>query len=120
MYIYEINIPMHNTGLPNSESYEEEMSDAKSFGLTENEYHFLRSPKGLFDLFDSKYGTIIDEGEEDRIEKINLEEALKDTKSFINKNINDIEYSALTKVISSLELAIHVGSFWEIDIYWVP
>ncbi len=109
---------MHDTGPKDSESYEEEMSDAKTFELTEPEYNYLRCGNGcLFGIFDAKYGTIIDKGEEERIEREYLNSALLDAKDFpLDKN-DLITVSAIQKIISSLELAINANSFWEIDSY---
>ena len=117
MFVYYMNVPLNKIGIEEFEGYDEEMTNVKTFELTQEEYDILRQPKGLFQEFDERFGTIIDVCEEERIVNENLKEALQSANKMLNKQKNDIAEKAIKKVIDSLECAIQAGTFWEIDIY---
>ena len=117
MFVYYINVPLNKTGIEEFECYDEEMPNVKTYELTKEEYEVLRQPKGLFQVFDDKFGTIIDVCEEERIDNENLNEALQSANKMLIEQKNDVADRAIKKVIDSLECAIKVGTFWEIDIY---
>lgn len=117
MFVYYMNVPQNITGIEEFESFDEEMPNVKTFELTQEEYEILRQPKGLFQSFDEKFGTIIDVCEEERIDSDDLEEALQLSNTMLIKQKNDLAIKAIGKVIDSLESAIEAGTFWEIDIY---
>ncbi len=117
MFVYYINVPLNEVGIEEFDSYDEEMLNVKSFERTQEEYEVLRQPKGLFSIFDKKFGIIIDVCEEERIEKDNLREALQLANKIFDKHKNDITDKAVKKIIDSLKCAINAGTFWEIDIY---
>ncbi len=117
MFVYYMNVPLNKTGVEEFEGYDEEMPNVKTFELTQEEYDVLRQPKGLFHVFDDKFGTIIDVCEEERIDNENLNEALQYANKMLSKKKDDITDKAIKKVIDSLECAIKAGTFWEIDIY---
>lgn len=117
MFVYYMNVPLNKDGIEEFERYDEKMPNVKTFELTQEEYEALRQPKGLFQIFDEKLGTIIDVCEEERIDNDNLREALQLANKMYNKNKNLIIGKSVKKVIDSLECAINAGTFWEIDIY---
>lgn len=117
MFVYYINVPLNKTGIKEFENYDEIMSNVKTYELTKEEYEYLRQPKGVFQSFDERFGTIIDVCEEERIEYENLEEALKITNKVFQKQNDKLAERALKKVIDSIERAIKSETFWEIDIY---
>lgn len=117
MFVYYMNVPLNSVGIEEFEGYDEELSNVKTFELTQEEYEALRQPKGLFQIFDEKFGIFIDVCEEERIDKDNLREALKNANKMYGKHKNDVTDKAIKKVIDSLECAINAGTFWEIDIY---
>ena len=117
MFVYYMNVPLNKIGIEEFEGYDEEMSNVKTFELTQEEYDILRQPKGLFQEFDERFGTIIDVCEEERIVNENLKEALQSANKMLKKQKKDIAEKAIKKVIDSLECAIQAGTFWEIDIY---
>lgn len=117
MFVYYMNVPLNKTGIEEFEGYDEEMPNVKTFELTQEEYDVLRQPKGLFHVFDEKFGIIIDVCEEERIDNEKLNEALQSANKMLNKQKSDIADKAIKKVIDSLECAIKAGTFWEIDIY---
>ena len=65
MFLYYMNVPLNEMGINEFESYDEEMRNVRTFELTQEEYEALRQPKGLFERFDEKFGTIIDVCEEE-------------------------------------------------------
>lgn len=116
MFVYYINVPMNEKGIKEFENYDEEMSNVKTFELTEDEYVSLRTGKdSLFSKFDEKLGTIIDVCEEERIDSKKLLEANELISD--HKAKSDVEKSALEKVAASIKLAIDSKTFWEIDIF---
>ena len=117
MFVYYVNIPLNLAGIEEFESYAEEMPNVYTVELTEAEYKILRKPKGLFSLFDQSLGTIIDVCEEERIEKEQLDQAIKLTEELMKKTKDDLEIRAIEKIMQSLEVAYQAQTFWEIDIY---
>ncbi len=117
MFVYYLNVPQNITGIEEFENYNEEMPNVKTFELTQEEYEILRRPKGLFQIFDEKFGTIIGVCEEERIGSDDLEEALQLANTMLSKQKNDLAIKAIGKVIDSLKSAIEAETFWEIDIY---
>ena len=89
------------------------MEDVKVFTLSQKEYDELRQDGGLFDLFDSTFGTIIDDCEEDRLSYDQVIQALEIARRFGNLHSLSIT-SGLDIVIQSLEYAKIKGVFWEI------
>ncbi len=106
MFVFYMNVPLNETGINEFDNYDEEMHNVKTFELSQEEYESLRQPKGLFEKFDEKFGTIIDVCEEERIDKVNLAEALQLTNKLLEKHKNETTDRALKKVIDSLECAI--------------
>ncbi len=117
MFVYYLNVPINDSGISEFEGYSEEMPNVRTFELTEKEYLFLKRPNGLFQKFDTEFGTIIDVCEEERLAFENLPKAIEYTEKAIKKASQEIEISALSKVKDSLTLAKESGTFWEIDIY---
>ena len=117
MFVYYINVPLNEAGIEEFETYSEEMPNVKTFELTQEEYEVLRQPKSLFQIFDEKFGTIIDVCEEERIEEANLAEALQLAIKLVEKHSDALIVRATQKVIDSLKCAIDAETFWEIDIY---
>lgn len=117
MFVYYLNVPQNKVGIEEFESFDEEMPNVKTFELTQEEYEVLRQPKGLFQIFDEKFGTIIDVCEEERIDSDDLKEALQLAEKMLSKQKNDIAKDAYRKIVDSLECAVNAGTFWEIDIY---
>ncbi len=116
MFVYYMNVPVNEKGIEEFESYDEEMANVKTFELTKKEYLSLRTGKDcLFNKIDEKFGTIIDECEEERIEFDNLAEAYELVSSHIPKT--ETEKTACAKVSESLKFAIDSKTFWEIDIF---
>ncbi len=115
MFVYFINVPMNEKGIEEFESYDEIMSNVKTFELTEGEYMALRVKGGLFAKFDKKFGTIIDVCEEERIDYEDIETAVDITNN--HKPKNEIERGAIEVIKESLGLALNAHTFWEIDIY---
>ena len=74
---------------------------------------------GFIDIIYGKKETVrwIDVCEEERIDKVNLAEALQLTNKLLEKHKNETTDRALKKVIDSLECAIQADTFWKIDIY---
>lgn len=110
----------HNIVVPNSaarvasaDGYFEEIADVKEFMLTQDEYDILRKNKGLFDVYDRNFGTIIDDCEEDRIETSDIEKAIRLTRKFIAKMNDEAEKSAAIKVCEALQYAQEKGVFCE-------
>ena len=106
MFVFYMNVPLNETGINEFDNYNEEMHNVKTFELSQEEYEALRQPKGLIEKFDEKFGTIIDVCEEERIDKVNLAEALQLTNKLLEKHKNETTDRALKKVIDSLECAI--------------
>ncbi len=117
MFVYYLNVPINDSGISEFEGCSEEMPNVRTFELTEDEYLFLRKPNGLFQKFDSEFGTIIDVCEEERLDFVNLLKAIEYTEKAIKKAKQEVKISALSKVKDSLKLAKESGTFWEIDIY---
>lgn len=117
MFVFYMHVPLNETGINEFDNYDEEMHNVKTFELSQEEYEALRQPKGLFEKFDEKFGTIIDVCEEERIDKVNLAEALQLTNKLLEKHKNETTDRALKKGIDSLECAIQADTFWKIDIY---
>jgi hypothetical protein len=118
MFAYYINVPLNENGIAELESYDKDMKNVRTFELTESEYECLRKKNGVFEQFDSKFGTIIDVCEEERIDISNIDSALEISRVFKSKGRKNSENSAAyTKLIESLETAKCAGTFWEIDIY---
>ena len=112
-FTHEIMVPNHKTKIDAATSYAEEMEDVKVFTLSQEEYNKLRQEGGLFDLFDSIFGTIIDDCEEDRLSYDQVIQALEITLRFAEGQVSGIT-PGLDKVIQSLEYAKRIGVFWEI------
>lgn len=117
MFVYYMNVPLNESGISEFEGYDEEMSNVKTFSLTQEEYEALRQPKGLFQEFDDKFGIIIDVCEEERINNEDLSEALLTARKRLSRKNEAVTERGIQKVIESLECAIMAGTFWEIDIY---
>lgn len=117
MFVYYINVPLNEAGINEFENYDEVMKNVKTFELTKEEYEYLRKPKSLFQIYDEKFGTIIDVCEEERIGNENLEEALQYANKQFKKHKSELADVALQKIIDSMECAIKSRTFWEIDIY---
>lgn len=117
MFVYYINVPLNEEGVYEFEQYDEIMKNVRTFELSEEEYEYLRMPKGLFEIYDVKFGTFIDVCEEERIEKAGLHEALEYAKQMYTETKVEVGKSALCKVIESITCAIRAETFWEIDIY---
>lgn len=117
MFVYYINVPVNDAGIAEFENYDDVMENVKTFELTKDEYEYLRKPGGLFQVYDERFGTLIDVCEEERIENENLKEALRFAYKIFDKCKSEIAEIALRKVIDSLKCAIQADSFWEIDIY---
>ncbi len=116
MFVYYINVPTNEEGIKEFENYDEDMSNVKTFELTEDEYISLRAGEdALFGKFDEKLGTIIDVCEEERIDFDKLLEASDLISN--HKSKTEIEKTALLKVSESIKLAIDSKTFWEIDVF---
>ena len=112
-FTHEIMVPNHKSNVDAATGYAEEMKDVKVFTLSQEEYDELRRKDGLFDLFDSTFGTIIDDCEEDRLSFDQVTQALEMTLRFANDQTSGMTPS-LDKVIQSLEYAKRIGVFWKI------
>ena len=112
-FTHKIMVPNHKSNVVTTVSYAEEMEDVSVFTLSQEEYDELRQEGGLFDLFDSTFGTIIDDCEEDRLSFDQVIQALEMTLRFANDPTSSIA-PGLDKVIQSLEHAKRIGTFWEI------
>ena len=60
-FTHKIMVPNNKFKIDVANGYAEEMEDVKVFTLSQKEYDELRQDGGLFDLFDSTFGTIIDD-----------------------------------------------------------
>ena len=112
-FTHKIMVPNNKFKIDVANGYAEEMEDVKVFALSQKEYDELRQDGGLFDLFDSTFGTIIDDCEEDRLSYDQVIQALEIARRFGNLHSLSIT-SGLDIVIQSLEYAKIKGVFWEI------
>ena len=112
-FTHKIMVPNHKSKVDAAASYAEEMEDVKTFALSQEEYDELRQEGGLFDLFDSTFGTIIDDCEEDRLSFDQVIQALEMALRFANDQTSGMT-PGLDIVIQSLEYAKRTGVFWEI------
>lgn len=79
-------------------------NDSREF--TVEEYRELRAPGGIYDKFDSKFNTIIDDCEEDEIFQKDIKKAIKITKEFLQEKSGN---QALRKLLRCLEDADERG-----------
>ena len=112
-FTHKIMVPNHKSKIDRATGYAEEMEDVKVFTLSQEEYDELRREGGLFDIFDSNFGTIIDDCEEDRLSYVQVIQALEMTRHF-RKGQTSNTTLGLDKVALSLEYAKSNGVFWEI------
>ena len=113
---YIMNVPRDAEQVRNADGYFEEMSNVEPFELTQEEYDYLLVYNGMFDVFDARFGTIIDEYEEERIEAKDIGEALEVASEYAKKAKKEMELSAVNKVITALKIAKERGVFLEFDI----
>lgn len=112
-FTHSIVVPNDAAKVALADGYYEEIADVKEFALTQDEYDILRKNKGLFDVYDQNFGTIIDDCEEDRIEASDIYKAINLTEKFISKIRDEDEKSAATKVYMALQYAQEKGVFCE-------
>ncbi len=114
-FTYIMNVPRDAEQVRNADGYFEEMSNVEPFELTKDEYDYLRVYNGMFDVFDEKFGTIIEECEEERIEAKDIGEALEVASEYAKKAKSEMELNAVNKVITALKVAKERGVFLEFD-----
>ena len=112
-FTHEIMVPNHKVDIEVADGYVEEMKNAKVYSLSQEEYDVLREKGGLFDIFDSTFGTIIDDCEEDRLSSSQIVQAIELTKNYLKSDVST-NTTGLEKVLQSLEYANNRGVFWEI------
>jgi|GEM_PF-1933728 len=112
-FTHKIMVPNHKVKIEAADGYVEEIEDVKVFSLSQEEYDELRREGGLFDIFDSSFGTIIDDCEEDRLSSDQVRQAIELTKKFLEGNASN-SATGLGRVLESLMYADTIGVFWEI------
>ena len=112
-FTHKIVVPNTKETVDNTDGYFEELSDVKVFTLSQEEFDDLRKDGGLFDAVDEAFGTIIDDCEEDRIESIQVPQAISIVEEFFEKGDSAVA-SGLQTVHQSLKYAEERGVFWEI------
>ena len=112
-FTHHIMVPNHKAMIDASKGYAEEMKDVKVFALSQEEYEDLRKDGGLFDTFDSAFGTLIDDCEEDRLSNSQVIKAIQLTRKYLEGNGSNVS-SGLDTVLQSLEYAKSKDVFWEI------
>lgn len=117
MFVYYLNVPLNKRGIEEFDSYDEKMINVKTIELSAEEYSSLRAKGGLFDRFDSEFGTLIDVCEEERIANEQLPMAISLTEKKIKKVTTGSEQTGCQKVLEALKTAIDSETFLEIDIY---
>ena len=110
---HRIYVPSVNDSFSKANSYYQELQNAEVFDLSQDEYNTLRKTGGLFDSYDSAFGTLIDDCEEDRIEEDQVSQAIRITTDYLSKATAN-EMPAVSKILDSLKLASKNGVFWEI------
>ena len=87
-FTHKIMVPNHKSKIDRATGYAEEMEDVKVFTLSQEEYDELRREGGLFDIFDSTFGTIIDDCEEDRLSYVQVIQAGERLRIPMNPGVN--------------------------------
>jgi len=110
-FTHRIIVPNVKEVVDNAVGYFDELSNVKTFDLSQEEFDDLRKEGGLFDAFDEAFGTIIDDCEEDRIESNEIPQAISVVENFIEEGTCG---SGVQIVWQSLKYAEERGVFWEI------
>lgn len=93
-------------------SQDDEWSDMIDFDANDSrefsseEYRELRFSSGVYDEFDKKFETIIDDCEEDEIGRNDIKKAIKIVKDYLDKNASS---QACKKLLKCLEDAADRG-----------
>lgn len=112
-FTHQILVPDNAEKVRQADGYFDELSDAAVFSFTQDEYDLLRRNGGLFDIFDRRFGTIIDDCEEDRILEADIDKALKYTCEFLSGISDPAECAAVTRVREALQYAKDCSVFCE-------
>lgn len=112
-FTHQILVPDSAEQVSRADGYFEELANALVFSFTQNEYDLLRRSGGLFDVYDKKFGTIIDDCEEDRILQQDVDRALNYTCEFLSRLSDPAECSAVARVCEALQFARNRNVFCE-------